>query len=66
MYGSTQSRDPASSLYEIAEGTISAQHAVRVIQDDLLLDGTPALNLAGFANTFVEPEIEQLMFKNFV
>jgi len=48
------------------EGTISAQNSARSIQDDLLLDGIPALSLARFATTYMEPEIEELMLKNLV
>ena len=32
--------------------------------DELLLDGTPALNLASFVTTYQEPEAEQLMMEN--
>jgi glutamate decarboxylase len=66
MYASTQARCPTLSPYEMDDGSMSAGHTIRIIQDDLLLDGSPALNLAGFANTYMEPEIEKLMFENLV
>ena len=37
--------------------------AASFIQDVLLLDGTPALNLADFATTYMEYEIEAPMLK---
>jgi glutamate decarboxylase len=55
MYGSLQAERPLASRDEMDEGTISAQNAARLIHDDLLLDGIPALNLAGFATTYMEP-----------
>lgn len=45
---------------------MSGSEAARFIQDELLLDGTQALNLAGFATTYMESEIEDLMLKNLV
>ncbi|KAF2189005.1 glutamate decarboxylase [Zopfia rhizophila CBS 207.26] len=64
MYSSTHSEDILPSLDELRQESLPAKEAACFIQDDLLLDGNPALNLAGFANTFMEPEIEQLMTKN--
>lgn len=66
MYDSLQAERPLSIRYEMNEGTVSAQNAARSIEDELLLDGVPALNLGGFATTYMEPEIEELMLKNLV
>ncbi len=54
------------SPYEMAEASLPAEVAARSVQDDLLLDGTPALNLAGFATTYMEEEVERVMLKNLV
>lgn len=43
------------------DGEMPAQTAYRIIQDELLLDGIPALNLASFVSTSMEPEAEKLM-----
>lgn len=66
MYDSLQVENPLKIRCEMEEGTISAQSAARSIQDELLLDSVPALNLGGFATTYMEPEIEELMLKNLV
>jgi glutamate/tyrosine decarboxylase-like PLP-dependent enzyme len=66
MCSSTGAEDVLASPYQLQEKVIEARQAVCLIQDELLLDGNPALNLAGFANTFMEPEIEPLMAANLV
>lgn len=66
MYDFLQAERPLNIRYEMDEGTVSAQNAARSIQDELLLDVVPALNLGGFATTYMEPEIEELMLKNLV
>lgn len=40
-----------------------ARTAARFIKDDLLMDGTPSLNLASFVTTYMEEEAEQLMMQ---
>lgn len=45
---------------------IPAHIAAHSVQDDLLLEGNPGLNLAGFHTTYMEDEIEELMRKNLV
>ena len=52
--------------YELNEEEMSGSEAARFIQDELLLDGAPALNLAGFATTYMGSEVEDLMLKNLV
>ena len=66
MYASFQAERPLTIRDEMDEGTVSAQDAARSIQNELLLDVIPALNLGGFATTYMEPEIEELMLKNLV
>ena len=65
MYGSLQLQRP-QLRYEMDEQSVTAQAAARLVQDELLLDCSPALNLAGFATTYMEPEIESLMLKSLV
>ena len=41
-----------------------ARTAARFVHDELLMDGTPALNLASFVTTYMEDEAEKLMLEN--
>ena len=61
MYGSLQVEDHTRSRFELKEEEMSGSEAASFIQDELLLDGTPALNLAGFATTYMGNEVEDLM-----
>lgn len=58
---------PRSSL---PEESMPASVAAKIILDELNLDGNPALNLASFVTTWMEPEADQLIAatldKNFV
>ena len=49
---------------------IPKEAAYQIINDELMLDGTPRLNLASFVTTWMEPECEKLMMasinKNYV
>lgn len=63
VYGSTAARLPIPR-FELGEEEMPARNAARFIHDELLLDGTPALNLASFVTTFMEPEVEALMLEN--
>lgn len=40
--------------------------AARFIQDELLLDGAPAFNLAGFATTYMDSSVDDRTLKNLV
>jgi glutamate decarboxylase len=42
-----------------------AEVAYRIIHDELNLDGNPALNLATFVTTWMEPEADRLVAENF-
>lgn len=43
-----------------------ARTAARFIHDHLLMDGSPALNLASFVTTYMEEEVEKLMMEQYV
>lgn len=50
----------------ISENGISAVEAAAQVEFDLSSDCDPSLNLAGFHNTSMEKEIEEVMVKNLV
>jgi glutamate decarboxylase len=56
--------------HEIPRGSMPAQAAYQLIHDELNLDGNPALNLASFVTTWMEPEARTLadetLNRNFV
>jgi len=56
--------------YTMPEEGMPASAAYQLIRDELNLDGNPALNLASFVTTWMEPEANQLIAesldKNFV
>ncbi|KAI8981104.1 glutamate decarboxylase [Pilobolus umbonatus] len=56
--------------YEMPEEEMPPSVAYQLIQDETVLDGTPALNLASFVTTFMEKEARDLMAesmsKNFI
>jgi glutamate decarboxylase len=56
--------------YVMPDDGMPARAAYQLIHDEMNLDGNPALNLASFVTTWMEPEAEQLinesMDKNFV
>ncbi len=56
--------------HEIPPGSMPARAAYQLIHDELDLDGNPALNLASFVTTWMEPEAQQLatetLNRNFV
>ncbi len=49
---------------EIPPEGIVAGDAYQVIHDELLLDGTPNLNLSSFVTTWMDPEAEKLIQEN--
>ncbi len=59
-YGSRQSSRPVPR-YELPDEMMEPALAYRLIKDELQLDGNPALNLATFVTTWMEPEAERLM-----
>ena len=56
--------------FRIPEQSIPKDAAYQIIHDELLLDGSPRLNLASFVTTWMEPECGKLMMdsvnKNYV
>ena len=47
--------------YEIPTGEMPANAAYQLVHDELNLDGNPALNLASFCTTWMEPEADKLI-----
>ncbi|KAJ9135647.1 hypothetical protein P3X46_032802 [Hevea brasiliensis] len=56
--------------YKMPENSIPKEAAFQIINDELMLDGKPRLNLASFVTTWMEPECDKLMMdamnKNYV
>ena len=59
-YGSRYLSDPVPK-YRMPDGDMPARLAYQLIHDELALDGNPALNLATFVTTWMEPEAEALI-----
>ncbi|KAL5721661.1 glutamate decarboxylase [Ranunculus cassubicifolius] len=56
--------------FVMPENSIPKEAAYQIINDELMLDGNPRLNLASFVTTWMEPECDKLMMasinKNYV
>ncbi|KAK4490431.1 hypothetical protein RD792_001108 [Penstemon davidsonii] len=56
--------------YKMPENSIPKEAAYQIINDELMLDGNPRLNLASFVTTWMEPECDKLIMdsinKNYV
>ncbi|KAL6181375.1 hypothetical protein ACLB2K_048030 [Fragaria x ananassa] len=56
--------------FRMPESSQPKEAAYQIINDELMLDGTPRLNLASFVTTWMEPECEKIMMasmnKNYV
>jgi len=63
FYGTNLAGREVATL-EMNEEQMPSQNAYRYIKDELLMDGTPALNLASFVTTYMEDEAEKLMMEN--
>lgn len=50
--------------FEMPQEGMPAQAAYRLIHDELNLDGNPALNLASFVTTWMEPQAVKLMMES--
>jgi len=50
--------------YEMSENGMPSRAAYQIIHDELNLDGNPALNLASFVTTWMEPEADKLITEN--
>ncbi|KAM0871568.1 hypothetical protein ACQ4PT_039309 [Festuca glaucescens] len=62
VFASRYVQDPVPS-YELGEKSISKDAAYQIIHDELLLDGSPRLNLASFVTTWMEPECDRLILE---
>ena len=49
---------------EFPETGIPAQDALRLVAEDLALEGDPARNLATFVTTWMEPEAQRIIAAN--
>ncbi|KAJ6960764.1 hypothetical protein NC653_038707 [Populus alba x Populus x berolinensis] len=56
--------------FKMPENSIPKEAAFQIINDELMLDGNPRLNLASFVTTWMEPECDKLIMasinKNYV
>lgn len=56
--------------FKIPDNSIPKDAAYQIINDELMLDGNPRLNLASFVTTWMEPECDKLIMdsinKNYV
>ncbi|KAF9673830.1 hypothetical protein SADUNF_Sadunf10G0064700 [Salix dunnii] len=72
MHSTFASRYVRESLprYKMPENSIPKEAAFQIINDELMLDGKPRLNLASFVTTWMEPECDKLIMdsinKNYV
>jgi len=57
------SKDLSVSIpkYKMPDGEHDARHAFQVVRDELMLDGNSRQNLATFCQTWLEPEVRELM-----
>jgi len=62
-YGGRHTSAPLHK-YEMGEGEMPARTAARIVHDELLMDCTPAKNLATFVSTYMEDEAEKLIMDN--
>ncbi|KAM0746541.1 glutamate decarboxylase [Meredithblackwellia eburnea MCA 4105] len=63
VYGSSIAKS-SIPRFELAEHELDPRIAARFVSDELLMDGSPALNLASFVTTYMEEEAEKLMLQN--
>lgn len=56
--------------FKMPDDSIPKEAAWQIINDELMLDGNPRLNLASFVTTWMEPECDKLIMasinKNYV
>ncbi|KAI9251417.1 pyridoxal phosphate-dependent transferase [Phascolomyces articulosus] len=50
--------------YELPDKSCEPSTAYQLVHDELDLDGLPAMNLASFVHTWMEPEAEKLVMEN--
>ncbi|KAK9272826.1 hypothetical protein L1049_003204 [Liquidambar formosana] len=72
LHSTFASRYVRTSLprFKMPENSIPKEAAYQIINDELMLDGNPRLNLASFVTTWMEPECDKLVMaainKNYV
>nr|ADQ43188.1 glutamate decarboxylae 4 [Schrenkiella parvula] len=65
IHSTFASRYVRNSLpFEMPENSIPKEAAYQIINDELMLDGNPRLNLASFVTTWMEPECDKLMMES--
>ncbi|CAO2831112.1 unnamed protein product [Amaranthus hypochondriacus] len=68
-FGSRHLQTPRP-MYNMPDKSIPKEAAYQIINDELMLDANPRLNLASFVTTWMEPECDKLMMdamnKNYV
>ena len=62
-YGARYFAEPVPK-FELPEHAMPADAAYQICHDELNLDGNPALNLASFVTTWMEPEVERLIVES--
>jgi len=62
-YSSRYFKEPIPK-YEFPEKSMPANAAYQLIHDELNMDANPALNLASFVTTWMEPEAQKLISEN--
>jgi len=60
MYGNRYLLEPAPD-HKLPKSGMSAEEALGLLQQETVLDGLPARNLATFVTTWMEPEADQLI-----
>jgi len=60
IYGKRYLIEPAPD-HKLPRSGMSAEEAKSLVEEEILLDGLPARNLATFVTTWMEPEAEQLI-----
>src|ERR1700676_2167927 len=60
MYGNRYLLEPAPD-HKLPKSGMSAKEAMGLVEQEMVLDGLPARNLATFVTTWMEPEAEQVI-----
>ena len=66
MSGPFQVNNAVMSRFAMREEEMPDPEVTRSIQDQLLLDGTPALDLAGFAISYIDNTVDDFLLLNLV
>jgi glutamate decarboxylase len=63
QYGNRFLREPAPD-HQLPKHGMTATDAMRLVGEELILDGIPMRNLATFVTTWMEPEARQVIAEN--